>query len=187
MAAVVLTLGATNAYVDGAAAMVRSGAGRTGRRGGPVARLLAAIAVTGLLLIVFYGLRIVGAAELVAVPTTLFLRLPRRDGLRRAGAWPRPGAVSPRCPPAGQAAAMLGFCGWALAIPRPPSRWPLAGAPGPPGTAASCPPGRAGTRARSQCQVKLGPRDDVRAGLRARLPAWVSCSSGKPPRCDTIG
>src|SRR5947209_1811185 len=51
VAAIVLTLGATNAYINGAAAMAgqlaRPASGRRGR--GPVLRLLAAITATGLL------------------------------------------------------------------------------------------------------------------------------------------
>src|SRR5215475_2185308 len=57
VAAIVLTLGATNAYINGAASM--AGQLAPGRRGrGPVFRLLAAITATGLLLIILYGLRI---------------------------------------------------------------------------------------------------------------------------------
>jgi amino acid efflux transporter len=75
VAAIVLTLGATNAYINGAAAMAGQLAhAAPGSRGpGPVPRLLAAITATGLLLIILYGLRIVSTAALVAVPTALFL------------------------------------------------------------------------------------------------------------------
>src|SRR5271170_4959267 len=75
VAAIVLTLGATNAYIDGAAALAGQlvHAAPGSRRSAPMFRLLAAIGAAGLLLIVLYGLRIVGIAALVAVPTVLFL------------------------------------------------------------------------------------------------------------------
>jgi len=87
-----------------------------GRRGGPVARLLAAITVTGLLLIVLYGLRIVSTAELVAVPTALFLAV--YLAAMASAARVLRGPVRFAAVPAALAVlAMLGFCGWALAIP----------------------------------------------------------------------
>jgi hypothetical protein len=82
VAAIVLTLGATNAYINGAAAMAgqlsRTASGSRGR--GPVLRMLAAITATGLLLIIGYGLRIVGA-----VPRGL---PGRHDRCRAGAAWP---------------------------------------------------------------------------------------------------
>jgi amino acid efflux transporter len=118
VAAIVLTLGATNAYISGAAAvagqLARAVPGR--HRPAPRLRLLAAIAVAGLLLITAYGLRIVSAAALVAVPTALFLTvylgamtaaLRVLRGPARLAAWPGALAVL----------AMLGFSGWALALP----------------------------------------------------------------------
>src|SRR6516162_6651662 len=78
VAAIVLTLGATNAYINGAAALAGQLAGGSrsasgGHGSGPMVRLLTAIGGAGLLLITLYGLRIVGIAALVAVPTVLFL------------------------------------------------------------------------------------------------------------------
>jgi amino acid efflux transporter len=118
VAAVVLTLGATNAYINGAAAMagqlMRAAAG--GRGSGPVFRLLAAITATGLLLVILYGLRIVSTAVLVAVPTALFLAV--YLGAMAAAARVLRGPVRLAAPPAALAViAMLGFCGWAFAIP----------------------------------------------------------------------
>jgi amino acid efflux transporter len=136
VAAVVLTLGATNAYINGAAAL----AGQLihvapgGRRSAPMVRLLAAIGVAGLLLITLYGLRIVGTAALVAVPTVLFLTV--YLGAMAAAMRVLRGRVRLAALPAGLAVAvMLGFCGWALALPAaialavfwPPAVfWPLA-------------------------------------------------------------
>jgi amino acid efflux transporter len=117
MAAIVLTLGATNAYINGAAAMAGQLAhAAPGRRGsGPVLRLLAAITTTGLLLIILYGLRIVSTAALVAVPTALFLAV--YLGAMAAAARVLRGPVRLAAPPAALAViAMLGFCGWALAV-----------------------------------------------------------------------
>jgi amino acid efflux transporter len=109
VAAIVLTLGATNAYINGAAAMAgqlaRPASGSRGR--GPVLRLLAAITATGLLLIILYGLRIVSTSALVAVPTALFLAV--YLGAMAAAARVLRGPV--------RLAALPGFCGWALAVP----------------------------------------------------------------------
>jgi amino acid efflux transporter len=118
VAAVVLTLGAANAYINGAAALagqlVHSAPG--GRRSAPMIRLLAAIGLAGLLLISLYGLRIVGTAALVAVPTVLFLTV--YLGVMAAAARVLRGRVRLAALPAGLAVAvMLGFCGWALALP----------------------------------------------------------------------
>jgi amino acid efflux transporter len=118
VAAIVLTLGATNAYLNGAAAMagqlahVMPGS----RRPAPMLRLLAAIAAVGLLLITLYGLRIVSTAALVALPTTLFLTV--YLGAMAAAARVLSGPVRLAAPPAALAVTvMLGFCGWALALP----------------------------------------------------------------------
>jgi amino acid efflux transporter len=118
VAAVVLTLGATNAYISGAAAMAGqlASAAPGGDRCAPMLRLLAAIAAAGLLLITAYGLRLVGAAALVAVPTALFLAV--YLSAMAAAARVLRGLARLAGLPAGLAVAvMLGFCGWALAIP----------------------------------------------------------------------
>jgi amino acid efflux transporter len=118
VAAIVLTLGATNAYINGAASMAGQLAhAARGRRGhGPVLRLLAAITAAGLLLIILYGLRIVSTAALVAVPTALFLAV--YLGAMAAAARVLSGPVRLAALPAALAVtAMLGFCGWALAVP----------------------------------------------------------------------
>jgi amino acid efflux transporter len=118
VAAIVLTLGATNAYISGAAAIAGqlSQAGPGSRRSAPMFRLLAAIAVAGLLLIVGYGLGIVGAAALVAVPTALFLAVYLVAMTAAARVLRGPARVA-ALPAALAVLAMLGFCGWALAIP----------------------------------------------------------------------
>jgi amino acid efflux transporter len=118
VAAIVLTLGATNAYISGAAAM----AGQLAQAGGgshgsaPRRRLLAAIGAAGLLLITGYGLRLVGTAALVAVPTALFLAV--YLGAMVAAVRVLRGPVRVAALPAALAVAvMLAFCGWALAVP----------------------------------------------------------------------
>jgi amino acid efflux transporter len=81
-AAVLLTLGATNAYLSGAAAMARSltarpeqdGGGPGAGAGGRSPRgLLVAIAAAGLLIIAAQSAHLVSTAELVTIPTALFL------------------------------------------------------------------------------------------------------------------
>jgi amino acid efflux transporter len=118
VAAVVLTLGATNAYLSGATAMAGQLAGTASgsHRAAPRLRLLAAITATGLLLIIVYGLRLVGTAALVTVPTALFLTV--YLGAMAAAARVLPGRARLAARPAALAVTvMLGFCGWALAIP----------------------------------------------------------------------
>ena len=118
-AAAVLTLGTTNAYLNGAATMARQltrgpAAAERGQR--PGRRFLAAVALAGLVLITLYGLRLVSTAALVAVPTALFLSVYLASmaaavrvlrGPARAAAGPAALAVT----------VMLAFCGWTLAIP----------------------------------------------------------------------
>jgi amino acid efflux transporter len=126
VAAIVLTLGATNAYINGAAVLAGQLAG--GSRSAPMVRLLAAIGAAGLLLIGLYGLGMVGTAALVAVPTVLFLTV--YLGAMTAAVRVLRGRVRLAALPAGLAVAvMLGFCGWALALPAGIALavcWPLA-------------------------------------------------------------
>jgi len=80
-AAVLLTLGAVNAYLSGAAVMARSlttrpgrdGAGQSAAGGRPSPVLLIAIAATGLLVIAAASAHLVSTTQLVTVPTALFL------------------------------------------------------------------------------------------------------------------
>jgi amino acid efflux transporter len=81
-----------------------------------MSRLLAAIGAAGLLLIILYGLRIVGIAALVTVPTVLFLTV--YLGAMAAAVRVLHGPTRLAALPAGLAVTvMLGFCGWALALP----------------------------------------------------------------------
>ena len=139
VAAIVLTLGAVNAYVNGAAAMTgrllggrdprrpvgiataaaRPTAGEAdGRRHRPPGRLLllAAIAGAGLPLIALYGVGLVSPVSLVAIPTTLFLTVYLGSMLaatRVLHGLTRLAAV----PATAATAVMLAYCGWALAVP----------------------------------------------------------------------
>jgi amino acid efflux transporter len=126
VAAAVLTLGTTNAYINGAAAMASAlsrprpaggdSAGAVPGPGRPSLTLLAAIAAAGLLLITLYGLGLVSPASLVAVPTTLFLAV--YLGCMVAAARVLRGRARWAALPAGACVlVMLGYCGWALAIP----------------------------------------------------------------------
>jgi len=125
-AAAVLTLGTTNAYINGAAAMAGA-LSRPGHGGGdavspgavprrPAPGFLAAIAASGLLLITLYGLGLASPASLVAVPTALFLCV--YLGCMIAAARVLPGGARWAALPAAVAVlVMLGYCGWALAAP----------------------------------------------------------------------
>jgi amino acid efflux transporter len=135
-AAVVLTLGTTNAYINGAAAMAgelsrppgpnppaegRAGAGTgerasTTSRGAAVPAFLAVIAAFGLVLITLYGFGVVSPASLVTIPTTLFLVV--YLGCMVSAARVLAGAARRAAIPAAIAVVvMLGYCGWAIAIP----------------------------------------------------------------------
>ncbi len=117
-AAVVLTLGTTNAYINGAAAMVGQ-LSRSPRLTGdqhPAPRFLALIAASGLLLISMYGLGVVSPASLVAIPTALFLAV--YLGCMVSGGRVLGGAARRAAVPAAIAVViMLGYCGWAIAAP----------------------------------------------------------------------
>jgi amino acid efflux transporter len=121
VAALVLTLGATNAYLTGATEMViRLAAGRAARQpaqpgpaGQPRRGLLAVIGAAGLLLIGLYAAHLVSTAALVALPTTMFLcvYLACMASASRVLAGPARVAAVPAF---AAVAAMLAFCGWAL-------------------------------------------------------------------------
>ena len=118
VAAIVLTIGAINAYISGAAAVAGQLAHPVSSKSqtAPLLRLLTAIAAAGLLLITLYGLRIVGAASLVAVPTALFLTV--YLGAMAAAVRVLRGPVRLAALPGALAVTvMLGFSGWALVLP----------------------------------------------------------------------
>jgi amino acid efflux transporter len=132
-AAVVLTLGAVNAYVNGAATMAWQlitaapqrapkglGLGETraprAQRRGPALLLLAAIAASGLLLITLYGLGIVSTVSLVMLPTALFLAVYLACML--AAVRVLRGVVRAAASTASLAVlVMLPYCGWSLTVP----------------------------------------------------------------------
>ena len=86
------------------------------RRFTPLHRLLAVIVAAGLLLILGYGLGIVSTTALVAVPTVLFLAV-YLGAMIAAARVLRGRARLASLPAALAVTVMLGFCGWALAIP----------------------------------------------------------------------
>ncbi len=120
-----LTLGAVNAYVTGAAEMAaeltrprdaRAAAGPVrpaGRAARPAPRFLAAIAVSGVALISLYGLGLVSPAALVAIPTTLFLVVYLGCMTSAARVLRGPARLAAALA-AVIVAVVLGFCGWAL-------------------------------------------------------------------------
>lgn len=119
--AVVLTLGTTNAYLSGAVTMARDLAERSASRAGrpsgsrSARPFLAVIALAGVVLLALYGAALVTTAELVAVPTALFLvvylccTLSAARTLRGAARGCAAAAFI-------AVAALLAFCGWALAF-----------------------------------------------------------------------
>jgi amino acid efflux transporter len=127
VAAVVLTLGAVNAYVNGAAAMTGHlmrprgtgpgeavGPGDAAARPGP--RFLAVIAGSGLTLITLYGLGLASPAALVVIPTALFLAV-YLGCMASAVRVLRGPARLAAAPAAVVVVVVLGYCGWALAAP----------------------------------------------------------------------
>jgi amino acid efflux transporter len=118
-AALVLTLGATNAYLSGAGEMIMQmraakNGGRPSQQQSSRRPFLLVIAAVGLALIVAYALHLVSTAALVTLPTTMFLTVYLcctasaariLAGPARIAAWPALIAV----------AGVLAFCGWALA------------------------------------------------------------------------
>ena len=126
VAAVVLTLGAVNAYVTGATEMAAELTGPrdaraaavpvswpAGRAARPAPRFLAAIAVSGVALISLYGLGLVSPAALVAIPTTLFLVVYLGCMTSAARVLRGPARLAAALA-AVIVAVVLGFCGWAL-------------------------------------------------------------------------
>jgi amino acid efflux transporter len=128
--AAVLTLGTTNAYINGAAAMAGAllrpppaadgdaglARGENGRPGRPAATLLAAIAACGIALITLYGLGLISPASLVMVPTALFLVV-YLGCMTAAARVLRGRARWAALPAAACVLVMLGYCGLTLAVP----------------------------------------------------------------------
>jgi amino acid efflux transporter len=113
VAAVVLTLGAVNAYLSGAAAMARQLAG--GRRGAGNRPILAASALAGLVVIGLYAAHLVGTAQLIGLPTALFLVV--YLGCTVSAARILHGRVRAAAVTAALAVlVVLTFCGWPLLL-----------------------------------------------------------------------
>ncbi len=127
-AAVVLTLGAVNAYVTGAAAMTGeltrpadggspgSGTAAAGTGARPAPRFLLSIAAFGFALIALYGLGLASPAALVAIPTTLFLVV-YLGCMISAVRVLRGRARLAAAPAAAVVVVVLGYCGLALLAP----------------------------------------------------------------------
>ncbi len=116
VAAVVLTVGAVNAYVNGALAMARQLVPAKQDGGGRAPLFLITIAATGLVLIIAYGFKLVSTASLVTLPTTLFLTV--YLGSMLAAARVLRGPVKLAAYVASLAVlAMLPYCSWALLAP----------------------------------------------------------------------
>jgi amino acid efflux transporter len=109
-AAVVLTIGAVNAYISGAVVMARQ---LTSAR---APFFLPAITVTGLVLITLYGLGLVSTASLVTLPTALFL-IVYLGAMLAATRVLRGATRLAACVASLAVLAMLPYCGWALLAP----------------------------------------------------------------------
>jgi amino acid efflux transporter len=113
VAAIVLTLGATNAYLTGAGQMITQlTAGRGAARSSRPFLLL--IAAAGLTLIGLYALHIVSTAGMVALPTTMFLCVYLGCTVSAVRILTGPARIA-AIPAAAAVAAMMAWCGWALA------------------------------------------------------------------------
>ncbi len=120
VAAVVLTLGSVNAYINGGAAMAghltRPQPGGNAAQARPAPLFLAAVAASGLLLITLYGLGLVSPAALVTIPTTLFLAVYLGSMLAAVRVLRGPARLA-AVPASVAVVVMLACCGWALALP----------------------------------------------------------------------
>jgi amino acid efflux transporter len=114
-AAIVLTLGTTNAYLTGAAALAGSLTGADAASPRAARRLYVAIAACGLVVLALHASGAVSTAELVGIPTALFVTVYLGctasaamvlRGRARAAAIPSLVAV----------VVVLAFSGWALAV-----------------------------------------------------------------------
>jgi amino acid efflux transporter len=142
VAAVVLTLGTTNAYINGAIEMIgdlwpRGGDARGGDAGGGDAgggdargsgacgsdnsaarrqSFLGVIGVTGVAVLALYGLRLVSVAGMVELPTALFLAV-YLGAMIAAMRMLRGPVRIVAFPAAAAVTVMLLLCGWAIALP----------------------------------------------------------------------
>jgi amino acid efflux transporter len=109
--AVIVTLSTVNAYLSGAVEMAQT----LTRSPGSGPRLYYAIAATGLVILGLHGLRVVSTAELVTIPTTLFVLV--YVGAMGAATVVLRGAVRWAAIPAlVTVLVILAFSGWALAL-----------------------------------------------------------------------
>jgi amino acid efflux transporter len=119
VAAVVLTIGAVNAYLSGAAAMARrlteDARGVSSGRGAGHRLILAACALAGLAVIALYAAKLVSTAQLIGLPTTLFLVVYlgcTLSAARTLRGGPRGAAVVAAL----AVLVVLTFCGWPLVV-----------------------------------------------------------------------
>jgi amino acid efflux transporter len=123
VAAVVLTIGAVNAYLSGAAAMARrltedtshARGGNGAGRGAGNRLVLAACALAGLVVIALYAAKLVSTAQLIGLPTTLFLVVYLGctvSAARTLRGWTRAAAAAAAL----AVLIILAFCGWPLVV-----------------------------------------------------------------------
>jgi amino acid efflux transporter len=114
VAALVLTMGATNAYLSGATEMILQLTARRQTRRPETRLFLLLIGAVGLLLIGLYALHLVSTTALVMLPTTMFLVVYLTCTVSAARVLCGPGRMA-AVPAALAVAGILAFCGWALA------------------------------------------------------------------------
>jgi amino acid efflux transporter len=158
VAAIVLTLGATNAYLTGAGQMITElTAGRRAARSSRPFLLL--IAAAGLILIGLYALHIVSTAAMVTLPTTMFLCVYLGCTASAVRILTGPARIA-AIPAAAAVAAMMAWCGWALAA-----------------AAAVAAAAALGTRNRARSPGRRSLRGGPQAVIRPARPAAPSSSS----------
>jgi amino acid efflux transporter len=112
VAAVVLTLGTTNAYLSGAATMAADlSARRTGARS-----LLVTIGLLGMVVIALYAAGVVSTTTLVGIPTSLFIAV-YVGSMTSAAVVLRGPARAAAVPAAVAVAVVFAFCGWMVLLP----------------------------------------------------------------------
>jgi len=186
VAAIVLTLGATNAYLTGAGQMITQlTAGRRAPRSSRPFLLL--IAAAGLTLIGLYALHIVSTAGMVALPTTMFLCVYLGCTASAVRILTGPARIA-AIPAVLAVAGMMAWCGWALAaaaavavaaaLGTRPAPAALSTRNRPAALATRTRPAALGTRTRARGSGRRNLRGGPWAVTRPARPAAPSSSSG---------
>ncbi len=115
LAAIALTLAATNAYLSGAGELLAELREHRGAEPARAGRLQAGIAVTGMVLLAAVAAHLVSTVQLVALPTTLFLTVYLGCTISAAKILTGPARVAAAASVLA-VTVVLGFSGWALLV-----------------------------------------------------------------------